>query len=562
MPDYFVGKTKVFIRKQLTKILFDDIRDSSSSNVVVPIQRVIRGFLARQFLQKTLGESKRALQEEKKRESYERSLMALEDQLSLSLELILRNDKDLQRKLHEAKQQRLREEKAKREKRRFEAIVAIQRIVRGFVQRRKSDVFLVERLCELALQSRDELLMERALKKSKELSNQRGGSCPKVISLYRKSIKNVLLEIMNEKYVTGSPSPITFIPPLLSSPTLLFSSLLFSGILLEAVQVRSVPLLQSALQLAQDNNMTYLPEMQTAAFLLHELSNHRVILNLLHDELSKCNSISNFMKKYDIVHYLILQSLHYDLQGEKIVVDASLRIGKIENLYKLRQSLRHALEICSPTKMIKLMQERAKYLKLFSEEFLEEEANAVEKMMAMLKYKQTLLAPFLNNAISPSKGGGGGMGGVGGGGNEDISLIDDEPLTVVSLEQQMKGLKTSGGEEEMKQLNMHEIYHLVIHNPAMEGSNAADNTQEIFQTIQSLSEFSPTKLAKVASQFEDRDFIYLPRFVREPLGKMRAARNDTGELLPSFISPPSSSDLLLLLYRAGGCHRRVRQARS
>lgn len=516
MPDYVVGKSRVFIRKQLVKILFDEFRDSCSANVVVPIQRVARGFLARLSVMKRLGESKKRHQEDRKREAVEKTLMHLEDELSLQQELIFRSDKDLQRKLYEARQQRAKEERAKIQSKRLAAAVLIQKIVRGFVQRRKSDVYLCERLCEISLQSRDEQLMEKALQRCKELGNRAGNS--KLIVLYRKSIKTVILELMNEKYVVNT--------------------------LQEATQIRSIPLLTAAIELARDNNMLYLPEVAQAGIALHELSNLRVILKMLHDELSKCNNMSNFMRKYDIVQYLIGQAFRYDLHGEKIVVEASTRIAKIENLFKLRQSLRHALEICSPTKMIRSMRERAKYLKLFSEGFLDVEAGAIEKMMHMLTYKQTLLTPFLQQSLSSHA-----QAATLSGRLDELSLHDDDPVAMDPAVPGHQPPQPPQAEEDLKRLNMHEIYHLVIHaNPAASAAGA----QEVFQTIRSLSELSPQKLVSGQSAdqlLDDKDFIYLPRFVREPLGRMREATNEQGNPNPnpnpiSFISNPNPGQSL------------------
>jgi hypothetical protein len=321
-----------------------------------------------------------------------------------------------------------------------------------------------------------------------------------------------------------------------------------------------LPLLSSAVQLAKDNNMNYLKEVYEANQIIYELENHRVLLNMLQDELSKCNTMSNFMKKYDIIQYLIMQSFQYDLHGEKIVIEASNRLQKIENLLKLRQSLRHALEICSPTKMIKTMKERAKYLRLFSENFLEEEALAIEKIMNMLRYKQTLLTPALQNYNSNSDGEQEE--------NDDISLVDDDPVSLHSSAARSKSAEkaavaAAASAEDLKRLNMHEIYHLVIHNnphsnsshsgsnnnnEAIEGTDPSqdqkngenspsrhqknNSNNDVFKTISTLSELSSQKIAQVNLKHfpDDKDFIYLPRFVREPLTRMRVAKNDQGRL--------------------------------
>jgi hypothetical protein len=412
--------------------------------------------------------------------------------------------------------------------------------VLGFIYRRKSRIFICERLLELALQSRDEILMQRALARPKELR-----VTSRLIQLYRKHIKQLMLEIMNEKYIINS--------------------------LNEAITIRSLPILSSAISLAKENNMLYLPEISYAKLLYQELSNHRILLSFLSDELSKCLTMSTLMKKYDILSYLIKESMKYDLQGEKVIRDVTLRLEKIDNLFNLRQSLRHALEICSPTKMIKALKERNKFIRMFGDDFLADEVIAIDKMMNMLNFKQTLLTTNSKMTMASlgsdgddeddaeesadDKGGEDDLPAAEGDGEEGEDSAAVTPV-VEKKEKNKKGknenviteMETDEATEniEERRWNMHEIYHYVIHN----NSNSSMISKELLQIIQYLTE-SYNDVAKsstaagnndgnrrhhsiIHSLPEEKDFIYLPRFVREPLGRMRLARNPSGKHAVSF----------------------------
>jgi hypothetical protein len=415
----------------------------------------------------------------------------------------------------------------------------------GFIYRRKSRIFICERLLELALQSRDEILMQRALARPKELK-----VTSRLIQLYRKHIKQLMLEIMNEKYVINS--------------------------LNDAITIRSLPLLSSAISLAKENNMLYLPEITYAKQIYQELSNHRILLSFLSDELSKCLTMSTLMKKYDILSYLIKESMKYDLQGEKAIRDTTIRLEKIENLFNVRQSLRHALEICSPTKMIKSLKERNKLVRMFGDDFLADEVIAIDKMMNMLNFKQTLLTTNSKMTIAS------GASDIDDDGEaeesaddkgEDDTLPQDgdenegeendavSPIAEKKKDKERKKAKKTEKKSieieteettdiEERRWNMHEIYHYVIHN----NSNSSTISKELFQIIQYLTDsYNDASKSSTAAGHEgnrrysfihslpeDKDFIYLPRFVRDPLGRMRLAKNPQGK--------GASTSLPFLLY--------------
>jgi hypothetical protein len=78
-----------------------------------------------------LGESKQQQIEQRKREGYERSMMVIEDAASLEQEILYRSDKDLHKRLAEARQQRAKEEKQRLQNKKMNAIVNIQKTIRG-----------------------------------------------------------------------------------------------------------------------------------------------------------------------------------------------------------------------------------------------------------------------------------------------------------------------------------------------------------------------------------------------------------------------------------------------
>jgi hypothetical protein len=87
--------------------------------------------LARLFVARVLGESKQQQIEQRKREGYERSMMLIEDTASLEQEMIYRSDKDLHKRLAEARQQRIKEEKQRMQNKKLNAIVTMQKHIRG-----------------------------------------------------------------------------------------------------------------------------------------------------------------------------------------------------------------------------------------------------------------------------------------------------------------------------------------------------------------------------------------------------------------------------------------------
>jgi hypothetical protein len=156
--------------------------------------------------------------------------------------------------------------------------------------------------------------------------------------------------------------------------------------------------------------------------------------------------------------------------------------------------------------MARFMEERKTYVKIFGEEFLAQEANAVDNMCTMLRYQQTLLN--VADSILPSS----------------MKQMQDA-MAAMNVEEtngdegEIKEDGEGNGEEKVasasennaQRLTMHEIYKYVI-NSAGGGVNEEDDYD------------IDGDFAKL-----DRELIYLPKFVRDPLHKMRIAQSQTGE---------------------------------
>lgn len=105
-----VGKTRVFIRTITYKLQLERIRAELAPNLIVHVQRVVRGFIVRSKLYRLQGARREETRRSRDREAEERRRMDIEAALSSRSELIYRNDSSLQRKISEAKQTRIRAE--------------------------------------------------------------------------------------------------------------------------------------------------------------------------------------------------------------------------------------------------------------------------------------------------------------------------------------------------------------------------------------------------------------------------------------------------------------------
>ena len=319
---FFVGATKVFLRSQLLKMLFDEFRDASSGNVVTQMQRVARGFLCRQKLRQLMGAHALQKEEERRLRHAEAQLLAQEDELSRQVEHLFRSDATLQKRLHEAKVKRMQEERLRVAKQRHGAAVLVQKIFRGFWYRTQSRVFMCEKLLEKALESRDEGQMQRAL-----LKPAQWGVSSKLIALLKTSVKNLILEVMNERFVENQVQ--------------------------EALDINSLDMLRQSIRLAEDHKMPYLPILGEARKAIERILANKAVIAILADELARCTNIAALVRRYDVLQMLLQESYVRGLYHESRVKEAADRLQKIAALVDLRDRMRHALEICSPTKMDK-----------------------------------------------------------------------------------------------------------------------------------------------------------------------------------------------------------------
>jgi hypothetical protein len=142
---------------------------------------------------------------------------------------------------------------------------------------------------------------------------------------------------------------------------------------------------------------------------------------------------------------------------------------------------------------IRLLIERQRNVKIFGEQFLAAEANGIDSMIGMLNFQQTLLnaadsvAPALSmKALQESI-------------QQLDATVDDDNLLQTS---------SSGGGQ---RLTMHEIYKYVINS---HGNIAPEDDYDPDGDFSQLS----------------YDLIYLPKFVRDPLQKMRNAQGQSGKV--------------------------------
>lgn len=318
---WVVGKTRVFIRSQQFKFKMDALREKlASRNAAIPLQTIIRGFLARRKFITLMGDKRLLLEQNRKREAEERKLMSLADALSKEHELIFRNDMVLQKRLAQAKAERARVEREKQLVIKTTAAIKVQRIFRGKYGRNKGRVMMCERMFELALTKKDEAMLRRAIVMPALLK-----VTSKLIKIYQHNAKNLILEVLNESYISNQ--------------------------LEEAITIGSVEILKDAIKLAEENNMAYLPLYKTAKAKLEHVQMLKHALASMHSILSKCVTVPKLLAKVDVLQNLVQEAAALGLAGEFHVQQAAFRISKIHNLITLRDKIRFAVEICSPSKM-------------------------------------------------------------------------------------------------------------------------------------------------------------------------------------------------------------------
>lgn len=481
--EVFVGKTRVFLRSQVLKLLFDEVRERSRGNLLAPLQALVRGHLTRVRLRPKLAALRVSPEEkarQRAREADETRQMAREDAAAQALEDVVRGDRGLQERLQRAKQQRLQDERDKARRRRDAAATHIQRLFRGGSVRTRARVFLCERLLERVIAQRAHLSRDAASVAAAAASEAQSQSpspprrrppkaatvAPLDVAAYEAALQRALQRPLQWRV---SSRLIAFYSREARKIAL---QLLEEGhaeqALRDAVAVQSLPLLREALAQAERLQLAaLLPSFGAAQETLRRLQSQRAVLALLAEHLSQSPSVPRLLSvHYDALRWLTAQAVAvFGLQREAAVRDAVHRLKQTQSLFELRQALRRAVEVCAPGTMKLLMLQRRRHVKFFGDDFLREEAVAVENTLHMLAFQQSLL--------SDADGADGAAGAAGAAGA-------------------------------LRSMNMHEIYQAIVAPAAARDAESDESKGRA-----------------------DDEAIYLPRFVREPLQRLRRASQAT-----------------------------------
>lgn len=317
---WVVGRTKVFIRTQEYKYFLDELRVQSTGNAAANIQKLIRGYLMRKKFRDIMGDRLAAMEAQRREEAYERKLMRVEEGISATVEQAWRDDYDLQQRLETARRNRIIEERKRVEKLKHESAIKIQRMVRGKVYRKRGRIQMCEKMLETAIMRREEDLLQKAMAMPSVMN-----VTSKLIRIYQRSCKELILAVLNESYVNNQ--------------------------LLEAMEVGSADLLKQAIRLADKSHMDYLSNYSAAKVALHNAQVLKSVSGLLASVLSKCVTVPKLLASVDKLQILVKEATAMGLAGEVSVQEAAMRMTKIRSLIILRDKLRFSVEICSPSKM-------------------------------------------------------------------------------------------------------------------------------------------------------------------------------------------------------------------
>jgi hypothetical protein len=254
------------------------------------------------------------------------------------------------------------------------AALLIQRCFRGKLGRSKGRKYMVERTFERAIESQghQQILHAVALQRKYNVTS-------KLIRSYQYHSKALILNMFNESYVINA--------------------------LEDAIATANVELLKSAIELTEKNNMMYLAAYQVAKQTLERSHEKHHVIDLLEQELRlNTNSIPKLIRRIDIIQGYIHQALRLGLaSSEAIVHEAAIRITKIQNLIKTRNEMRHAVELCSESRISHYLEERAKLATIFGDELFDEEANAMNGMLRMLRYDKQITEQYRIDTVLSQK---------------------------------------------------------------------------------------------------------------------------------------------------------------
>jgi myosin heavy subunit len=389
VSQWCVGNSRVYIRTTLYKYHLDLVRAKSVGNLLPVIQKLVRGFIARMKVRKLFGIDKLMKEKAKKFEAEERELMAHEDSESQHYENMIKNDKELQNRILEAKKARVKAEYDRKIKILNKSVVLIQKIVRGASQRRSGKLHMCENLFRRAIDSRNFNKLRTALaypskagiflyanhkniKKWRNTYKVADIGCGlyltvivnslNVIKVYTDRARQLIADLINEAYIANELS--------------------------EAIVCQNITILKDAITLAKDQNLKHLPKYKDAVIMLNERLKVRDILTQLSEEICHCVSIPELLNRHDAIQTLLRQSMNLGLAAESIVIDTVRRVKNIELLVEVRNEIRKAFELCSVSRMAAALERRLPYVEMYGENLMLPEVQAVLAIRRMLKFEK------------------------------------------------------------------------------------------------------------------------------------------------------------------------------
>ena len=346
------GKTKIFFKTLKAKFALEELRNSSVDFVALVIQRILRGCMVRCRLYEVRMKANAALEKERQFIRQNIKLMSVEDETSRLIEEDYRVNADLRKKMEEEKREKLRAEFERVKKLRYSSATCIQRHIRGRLGRTKAKTVKVHISLERAINGRSEVEIQKAILLVDEL-----GVKTKHARTLRQNAKELLLEVQGESYIKQQ--------------------------LEDAIVTGSYQILADALNLAEQAGMTYLEVYKRAKVTYFNVQQKRSVLDNLSALLDKCNSVPKLLAHQEKLHEYVAHCTEIGLGGEYLVQDTLMRTKRLGSLIKLRDEIRYAVEVCSPSRIDAAMDKRNDLVYVFGEDLCAEEVAAVLNMRRM-----------------------------------------------------------------------------------------------------------------------------------------------------------------------------------
>lgn len=351
-PVWVNGKTKLFFKNLKSKFALEELRNGSIDFVAVIIQRILRGCMVRCRLYETRMKANASLENERLKIKENTKLMMAEDEASRLIEEDYRLNAGLRKKMEEEKREKLRKEFERVKQLRFSSATCIQKHIRGSQGRSKARTARVHISLERAINGRSELDIQKAILLVDEL-----GVKTKHARTLRQNAKELLLEVQGESFVKVQ--------------------------LEDAIVTDSDELLASALDLAERAGMTYLEVYKRAKLSYERVLQKRSVLGNLKNLLDTCTSVPKLLANQEKLNEYVAHCTEIGLGGEYLVQDTLLRVKRLGSLMVLRDEIRYAVEVCSPSRIEAAMANRNKLVHIFGEELCAEEVAAVLNMRRM-----------------------------------------------------------------------------------------------------------------------------------------------------------------------------------